>query len=109
MNFPELTSSFARIIIETPLFQTGELYRSVQCTVEYQGDILVFHIFCKDYVKYHLKEERLIERWSETPEFQGVLSVILERRMESIIGQGVATGQPPNYDRLIPQMEFLVN
>jgi hypothetical protein len=109
MNFPELTSSFARIIIETPLFDTGRLYESVQCTVEYQGDMLVFHIYCEDYVKYHLREERLVERWSVTPEFEGVLSVILERRMEAIIQQSAATGQPPNFDRLVPQMEFLVN
>jgi hypothetical protein len=109
MNEPELASAFGLVIIEAPLYKTGALYFSVKCDVDFEDDTLIIHVFSKDYIRYHLEEKRLIQKFIETPEFNAVCSKWIAIRLDQLLQISFDGGPEFDPNSAVPKVKIKVN
>lgn len=77
---------------EPTLYDTGALWRSIKIYDSISGNSLAIDIRCEDYIVYHIKSYRLVERFTSKKEFKNevekLYGPVLEKAVEDFINNG---------------------
>jgi len=105
-----LTNAFKEIIIDE-LYDTGELYRSVQIFSDFFNGTVFFDIQSKDYIVYHVQRLELIERLEDMEELSDAYSKYIDGSVENAIKDSLASLDAPDPEDLLefPRCVILFN
>jgi hypothetical protein len=90
----KLTEMFKTMIKdENPtLYDTGALWRSVKIYDSIFGNSLAIDIRCEEYIVYHIKSYRLVERFTSKKLFKDEVAIlfkpVIEKSIEGLLNEG---------------------
>jgi len=99
MNSPILTSLFKKTILDLKLYDTGNLYRSIQVNVSYINGVVNISVSAADYIKYLLEPYNIIKVFVNQPGFTKEISNIVKPSIKKIFEDQLKGLKPtiPNY------------
>ena len=105
-----LTEAFKEIILNE-LYDTGDLYESLQIYSEERDFGIWYLIQCEEYIIYHIERLNLIERLSEFPEFQASYEKYVQYRVDSSLEISLSSVDAPEAEifDLLPQVFVSIN
>lgn len=77
---------------EPTLYDTGALWRSIKIYDSISGNSLAIDIRCEDYIVYHIKSYRLVERFTSKKIFKNEVAIlftpVIEKAIEGLFNNG---------------------
>jgi len=84
MNNPTLTNLFKKTILDLKLYDTGNLYRSIQVNVNYINGVVDISVSAADYIKYLLEPYNIISVFINQNGFSKEISNIVKPSIKKI-------------------------
>jgi signal-transduction protein with cAMP-binding, CBS, and nucleotidyltransferase domain len=104
----ELTQAIQRLVLAVDLYDSGELYRTIEVFTE-QANAINIQVRANYYLEYHLTDTDFIQRFTDLPEFERFLSQALAKSIERSIDGFLENKQNEDFNlpKINLQFEFL--